>query len=248
MEQKKLLWVIFSAVGFVFIIAVAGLVFFWPRDKETADDGGKMITGLSRDFDPVEWVREDQEYPGIEDETEGEGDNLILVYGESKEGTTTGETDGDAAGKAEDAAAAQNAGKSEGATADETSQKISTGKDGVEIEIYQPKAGEQKVTAEPAAEKEPEEKTRSERLKEYWIQAGSYTSMVRADEVKQELSEKGIASVVTTKTVNSTDYYRVRIGPYGSKAEAEKFLSWIRSVQGFESSYVSMVYVTRRLN
>ena len=221
MEQKKLLWVIFSAVGFVFIVAAAGLVLFWPGDTAQDGEGERQVTGVTRDFDPVEWVRQDQEYPGIEEADAEEDDAMVLVYGETETG------DDESAGE-------------EG--------PISSGKDGVEIEVYQPEKREKKPAAEPAAPAKPKPAPAPRRLTEYWIQAGSYTSMIRADEVKQKLSEKGIASVITTKTVDGADYYRVRIGPYGSEAEAEKFLGWIRGVSGFESSYVSMVYVTRRIN
>lgn len=235
MEQKKLLWVIFSAVGFIFIVAAAGLVLFWPKGTTAEGAGEEPAAGITREFDPVEWVREGRDYPGIEEETEtDEGDNLILVYGESESSESE-------------------AGSEEAASAEEdgtdTGPQIMTGKDGVEIEVYQPEKAERETISEPErpAETEPQEPV-TKRLTEYWIQAGSYTSRTRADEVKQELSEKGIASVVTTKAVDGADYYRVRIGPYGSKAEAEKFLGWIQGVSGFESSYISMVYVTRRIN
>jgi cell division protein FtsN len=225
MEQKKLLWVIFSAVGFVFIVAAAGLVLFWPHDTTRDSDGEQPAAGVTRDFDPVEWVRQDQEYPGIEKEDEEvsaeEDDAMVLVYGET------------------------DAGDSE-SSAEEAPRRSE--KEGVEIEVYRPEKRETKPAAEAAAPAEPKPDPAPRRLTEYWIQAGSYTSMVRADEVKQDLSKKGIASVITTKTVDDADYYRVRIGPYGSEEEAEKFLGWIQGVSGFESSYVSMVYVTRRIN
>lgn len=231
MEQKKLLWVIFSAVGFVFIVAAAGLVLFWPHDQKQAGEGEQAAASVARDFDPVEWVRKEQEYPGIDETEAEEGEEMILVYGDSGE-------EGREAGPA-----AAEEGPSAGKEADKTAV---TGKDGVEIEVYRPEKVKEKQTAEPVPSPEPEPETK--RLTEYWIQAGSYTSMVRAEEVKQDLSQRGIASLITSKTVDGTDYYRVRIGPYGSEAEAEKFLGWIRGVSGFESSYVSMVYVTRRIN
>ncbi|MFW6387745.1 MAG: SPOR domain-containing protein, partial [bacterium] len=35
--------------------------------------------------------------------------------------------------------------------------------------------------------------------------------------------------------------YRVRVGPYDNRNEAQKFLSWIQELEGFEQSYVSLV-------
>jgi cell division protein FtsN len=81
---------------------------------------------------------------------------------------------------------------------------------------------------------------------EYWIQAGSYTSSSRAQEVADALEDQGLICKITTRTLSGTTYYRVRIGPYMSKGEAEKFLEWVKAVKGFESSYISMVYAKRR--
>jgi cell division protein FtsN len=82
---------------------------------------------------------------------------------------------------------------------------------------------------------------------EYWIQAGSYTSSSRAQEVAQALEDQGLVSKITTRAMSGKTYYRVRIGPYQSKPEAEKFLEWVKAVKGFESSYISMVYTKRRV-
>ena len=68
MEQKKLLWVIFSAVGFVLIVAVVGLVLFWPEGEKMGIEKESIKTAVDREFDPIEWVREDEEYPGIEEQ------------------------------------------------------------------------------------------------------------------------------------------------------------------------------------
>jgi len=34
----------------------------------------------------------------------------------------------------------------------------------------------------------------------------------------------------------------VRIGPYQEKAEAQKFLTWVKEKEQFSSSYISQVY------
>ena len=92
--------------------------------------------------------------------------------------------------------------------------------------------------AEPAVKK-------AVRITEYWIQAGSFSSLSKATDVKTKLTENGAASTISTTNVNGTDYYRVRLGPYSDQMEADKFLSWIKAVKGFENSYISEVYVTK---
>ena len=36
-------------------------------------------------------------------------------------------------------------------------------------------------------------------------------------------------------------FFRVRIGPYASRVEAEKFLAWVQRVDGLDGSYISEV-------
>jgi DedD protein len=72
----------------------------------------------------------------------------------------------------------------------------------------------------------------------YWVQIGSYTQKSGADKVKQNLNERGLASVITNGDVQGKTYYRVRIGPYISQAEADYWLKLVRSIDGFEKSQV----------
>ena len=75
----------------------------------------------------------------------------------------------------------------------------------------------------------------------YWIQAGSYSSKKNAEEARSVLSAEKIASEIFTFTdANGTLFYRVRIGPYTTKSEAEYWHSRIKLIPQFEgtSSYV----------
>ena len=104
------------------------------------------------------------------------------------------------------------------------------------------------VRAPSSAEREAPTQPKTERITQYWIQAGSYTTQDRAEQVKDSLQEKGVVSRITSREVDGETYFRVRIGPYENSGEADKFLEWIRNMRGFESSYVSQVYVTRTVN
>jgi cell division septation protein DedD len=86
------------------------------------------------------------------------------------------------------------------------------------------------------------------RTTEYWIQTGSYTSQTRAEELSQTLTAKGLAGRVFSFSKADQVYFRVRIGPYTNKQEAEKFLAIIRTIQGLEASYISFVPGTRSVN
>ena len=59
------------------------------------------------------------------------------------------------------------------------------------------------------------------------------------------LQGKGLGSRMFSWTSKGATFYRVRVGPYTNKGEADKFLALVQQVQGLEASYVSMVPSTR---
>ena len=78
-------------------------------------------------------------------------------------------------------------------------------------------------------------------LREFWVQVGSFASRSRADALGQRLSDQGIVSRVTTRASDAEVFFRVRVGPYASRVEAEKFLAWVQKVDGLDGSYISEV-------
>ena len=78
-------------------------------------------------------------------------------------------------------------------------------------------------------------------LHEFWVQVGSFASRARATALEQRLSDQGIVSRVTTRPTDTEVFFRVRVGPYGSRDEAQKFLAWVQRVDGMDGSYISEV-------
>lgn len=106
------------------------------------------------------------------------------------------------------------------------------------------------ATAAAPAVKKPAEAKRSATLgklaptlplHEFWVQVGSFASRARATALEQRLSDQGIVSRVTTRSTDTDVFFRVRVGPYGSRHEAEKFLAWVQRVDGMDGSYISEV-------
>ena len=90
----------------------------------------------------------------------------------------------------------------------------------------------QPVQAKPAPEA-PKKLSR-----DYWVQAGSFSTRERADGVKDSLGTKGITAIVTNQDINGNTYYRVRVGPYTSQNEADYWLAMIKSIDGFQESQI----------
>ena len=71
----------------------------------------------------------------------------------------------------------------------------------------------------------------------YWIQAGSYSSKKNAEEARSALSAEKIASEIFTFTdANGNLFYRVRIGPYTTKSEAEYWQSRVALIEKFSGT------------
>lgn len=72
---------------------------------------------------------------------------------------------------------------------------------------------------------------------QYWVQAASFTSKSNADDARAALTENKIDSEVFTYTDSSGKvYYRLRVGPYTTKTEAEYWRSRIVLIEEFADS------------
>jgi DedD protein len=211
MEKHRILWVIFSLSLFLVIILAGGLYFLRPEPQAAAPDVTRSASSADG-FDPFEYVRGTQELPGLADERGENGtDELILVVGEPSVSEPAGPAVVPQSPPALPVARAPQARPASPAPA------------------AAPAAPVRKAAPRPV------------RVIEYWIQTGSYQSHTRAEMVVASLAEQGLASKVSTRSLEGETYFRVRIGPYDDRREAEKFLAWVRALSGFESSYISQV-------
>lgn len=71
----------------------------------------------------------------------------------------------------------------------------------------------------------------------FWVQAAAYTSKRNADDARNTLESNKIPSEVFTFTDSSgKTFYRVRVGPYITKSEAEYWQTRIAMIDKFASS------------
>lgn len=103
------------------------------------------------------------------------------------------------------------------------------------------KTGQNKsVSAKPSV-KEPE-------IVQYWVQVSALTSRKSADEARNKLGENQITADVFTYTDNKKQlFYRVRVGPYTTKSEAEYWRTKISKIDSFQnsSSYITSTTVSK---
>ncbi|MFP4383678.1 MAG: SPOR domain-containing protein [Spirochaetia bacterium] len=250
MEHQRVYTVIIAVTVFLAAVLGVGLWWFYPRtDQDIRDEE----PGLAETFDPFQYVRdagtdkndvigltEETEDPEAEEDRENGDDDVYIVYGESKE---SDEPARETAGSEKPSVIPEPAArtvpvvkhteqKPDHAKADTRQKKETT-----PVSADTPK----KV---PEVSRQPEYRT----VSEYWIQTGSFKTMDRAEYANTLLSEHGISGVITTKSVNNVTYYRLRVGPFGDKKEAEKFLGWIKSDTDFQGSYISLVSSKKLVN
>jgi len=102
-------------------------------------------------------------------------------------------------------------------------------------------AASPKPAAKPAPEVKPAEPSSAEPKKErrdFWVQVGSYSTRERADGAKLTLDDKGLAAIITNQQVNGETRYRVRVGPYNSRNEADYWLAIVKNMDSFKDSLI----------
>ncbi len=83
---------------------------------------------------------------------------------------------------------------------------------------------------------------------QYWVQVSALTSRKSADEARNKLGENQITADVFTYTDNKKQlFYRVRVGPYTTKSEAEYWRTKISKIDSFQnsSSYITSTTVSK---
>lgn len=96
-----------------------------------------------------------------------------------------------------------------------------------------------KPVSKPAAPAAPKAEKPAPR---FYIQAGSFSTLANAEKARQMLADKNINSIIETRKINDKTWYRVLIGAYASKDEAEQFKPTVRAIKGFENAMIRQYY------
>ena len=118
----------------------------------------------------------------------------------------------------------------------------------VEKAVEKPAASTSASAAKPAAASKTTETTKitastvrptsARAINDYWVQTGAFSSMVRAEDAKEMLFDKGLTSIIETSIINGQNFFRVRLGPYTSENEAKHWLAIVQLIDGFHDSQV----------
>ncbi len=107
----------------------------------------------------------------------------------------------------------------------------------------EPVITKQPVTVSPP----PEPAFREVRENAYWVQVIASKSVSTAEAIRDSLAEKGLPAHVMTQDTGKEVVYRVRLGAFDTKDEADNYAGTVRQIDGFADSYVTIAPVTRRI-
>jgi DedD protein len=251
-ERKKLLWISISLGVFVLVVLTVGFFFLSPRKGGAQAPATVSNSAPPKAQDPQDFLSAPPPAPSLEQPKTPDG-SMIVVYGDKP-------NLGAAAGSASTANASTPLGSGSQTAASSSSPQNQTGavptaQTAVGAAGTESSAGTA-APAKAAAGRSPKKamaskvapakaasagKPKPARANEYWIQAASFTSRGRADELKQSLSDKGISALIVVKDVSGKSYYRLRIGPYSAKTEADGWLGQLKGLPGCDQAYVSEI-------
>lgn len=97
----------------------------------------------------------------------------------------------------------------------------------------------QDKTAESKAPAEEDKSPAKEKARKYLLQVAAVNSKTKADELKSRLKESGIKAYSEKVSTKDGDRYRVRVGPFASREEAEKMQARVKKM-GLSGSVQSM--------
>jgi DedD protein len=236
MEKKKLLLVAVSVGVFLVIVVGAAILVFSAKEPGGVTENRHVPGTYSRSAttDPSSLLGS-EELLGLQDPQAASPiqENIITLGTESPAVEDPSKTiisvSRPQAAAVPDAISEQPAIKSQPQGSRQLSRSAQQG-----AQSAQKTPGDARTTAKPVAGAAPPKKI----YNDFWVQAGSFSTRERADGVKKTLDEKGIAAIITNQQIDNQTFYRVRIGPYTSRNEADYWLAMIASIDGFESSQI----------
>jgi cell division septation protein DedD len=78
----------------------------------------------------------------------------------------------------------------------------------------------------------------------YWVQLISSPNRDTVEQAQRSLGEHQVHTRIQTKEIGETIYYRLRLGPFAVREEAEKFLDWMLELDRFADALIFVDYTT----
>ena len=253
MEQHRVLVIIVSVAVVLAAVVGIGLWLYYPREGETAEMAMEDSPGSGGfEWQPLDYLQGQGDAPGLE--TDGESPDQDTEEPAEFE-VTYGVVDGDdpAQDTPSPVITAEPAAPSDDREGEVTTvTPSSTGSSGGVAVSEVPSASQvARATAEqapnetgitPSRDPAPASPDLADRA--YWVQAISSPNRDTVEQARLTLRDHQLGSRILTREINGRTYFRLRVGPFAVRAEAEKFLGWVRDIEDFSDAMIFVDYTT----
>jgi cell division septation protein DedD len=257
-EQRKVLLIIVSVTIVLAAIIGVGIWLFYPRDGAQSDLVADAGGGL--EWEPLDYLRGDGIVPDPDEEEPAEGD-FVVTYGVADDpsvGPAASDTfvseqpdpslaaGGEPERAPERTAAVPSDERATSTAAPGSQPETSTAERAAPVASARPAAAD----APPASTPQPDSTTgrpaASPELADraYWVQAISSPNRDTIEQAQRTLREHKLGTRILTKEIGGTTYFRLRLGPFAVREEAEKFLGWVTEIDGFADAMIFVDYTT----
>lgn len=263
MEQKKILWVVAAVSVFVLVIFGFALVIYSPSKTAEEERGAASViingkpaeTALTsgagsspQSVDPDSWARNPEAMPGFDTEiVPSRASESLTDINSAYVASPAQEPEAEIEETINVRDLSSRTSNEERPAGRQPESAAGRGRSTGVIAVRQPQSTASRPAKPQAAESESGGTGRQERqaaerqtvtVVEYWIQTGSFSSKLNAENARKMLTDRFFNAEIFTKDNNGTIAYRVRVGPYKDKTEAEYWLGTISETPEFSESMV----------
>ncbi len=251
MEQKKILWIVAALGIFLLVIFLGTLIIYSPQQTMPMNSIANMGTDTWVNTSQVGQTPPPQQIPMDQNQAQNSQEqsqtlpDTISQDGIVQSGDLTVISQGSTTVYAQEGITTIDLTQSQEAapttiTAEPAVRPVATRVPGeAKAAVVESKAPTVSTTQSapkavvPAEQKKP--------TNQYWVQAASFVSKPNAEKARSELVKQKIPADVFTHLDGGITYYRVRVGPYTTKSEAEYWNSLIKTIDDFADtkSYVT---------
>jgi len=243
MDTKKVLWTVLSVL--IVLVVASGITLVLLSPGDAAGSAPASISGYAppRTTSPDVYVKDLTPAPVPVPEEAPAQPGVIIIYGEKPEVAALPDMTGST--PAIEPLAAK---PYVPAPATPAPTPAAVPKPAPAVAAPAPKPVAPKPAAAASATKPAAPKPAAPAVKtvtEFWIQSGSFASRANAEDLQRAMAEQGVSTIITMPSGMGQTVYRVRTGPFASKAEAESWLDRIRDSSKNEESYIVSISVQR---
>jgi cell division protein FtsN len=233
-NSKKYLWIAVAMTAFVLVVAAAALLLFKPSPVSDETPFDVKGTAEAKQTQTTDYSAQTPSGETTAQTTEGgKSGDVYIVYGDKGQTTTTVVTT-QAAPPAQPKPTPTTLSVAPATT---TTVKAEPAAQAPAVKSVQskPASAPESAAAAPAKMASKAQAKPQASSGDYWIQTGSFSKQASASSNRDYLSAQHFPAEI--KSIGGN--YKVRVGPYATRAEAANMLSSVKLLKGCEAAWIT---------